>query len=573
LASGRNSTLTWLLKESLGGNAKTCMLATISPADVHHDETVSTLKYAERVKKVSNYVVINEHSNVLRLDLEAEVTRLRRQVQQLRESERPDPQVGGRQGAWRVMPFWHDPGLDFCRFCQAGWQPGHLRGFSLAGREEDMASPISSVYSSVSRDHRSLGMSSSKIALLGDEIDTSSPRLINLNQDPLFSETVTYYIAEGVTVIGSDPNGSDIHLSGDDIKPRHCCLTNSGGLVTIYPFSDDCTTYVNGRLVSTPSGSLARRAGGVSELRPIALPPHSRLILGKHHIFRFDQGSGPDDGPPITWELAHRELLESHILDGVGANASPSRPLSVTAEGLLPDDDGQGLGLGVGGGAGGGRRARAWAPDEDLWRSERRFARMKLRARLAGECVCMGEMLGGPNEQGVTWGVCPLRCTLADEKAPSRRGGDFKGHGAYEDGLGNEEVSSLGGATASSLDCSDSESLRDGTNYAQVPGGGTRGGDRSDYLYEPGPPSADLPLGALVSPFQGPDLGDEESAALTCIDFCSGVIGAAESRPSSRSWRVEPTGVHLSGDSAGDGASARGAGRERAGRDQPSLSR
>lgn len=48
----RNSTLTWLLKESLGGNAKTYMLATISPADIHYNETISTLKYAERVKKV-----------------------------------------------------------------------------------------------------------------------------------------------------------------------------------------------------------------------------------------------------------------------------------------------------------------------------------------------------------------------------------------------------------------------------------------------------------------------------------------------------------------------------------------
>ena len=61
----RNSTLTWLLKESLGGNAKTCMLATISPADIHYDETVSTLKYAERVKKVHNYVVVRQRLQTL----------------------------------------------------------------------------------------------------------------------------------------------------------------------------------------------------------------------------------------------------------------------------------------------------------------------------------------------------------------------------------------------------------------------------------------------------------------------------------------------------------------------------
>ena len=40
----RNSLLTWLLKDSLGGNAKTTVLAAISPCDTHYDETISTLK-------------------------------------------------------------------------------------------------------------------------------------------------------------------------------------------------------------------------------------------------------------------------------------------------------------------------------------------------------------------------------------------------------------------------------------------------------------------------------------------------------------------------------------------------
>ncbi len=40
----RDSTLTWLLKESLGGNAKTAMIATISPADMHYEESLGTLR-------------------------------------------------------------------------------------------------------------------------------------------------------------------------------------------------------------------------------------------------------------------------------------------------------------------------------------------------------------------------------------------------------------------------------------------------------------------------------------------------------------------------------------------------
>ena len=44
----RDSVLTWLLRENLGGNSKTTMVAAISPADINYDETLSTLRYADR---------------------------------------------------------------------------------------------------------------------------------------------------------------------------------------------------------------------------------------------------------------------------------------------------------------------------------------------------------------------------------------------------------------------------------------------------------------------------------------------------------------------------------------------
>ncbi|GFS03274.1 kinesin-like protein KIF16B [Elysia marginata] len=56
----RDSVLTWLLKDSLGGNAKTIMIATISPADVNYAETLSTLRYANRAKNIINRPTVNE---------------------------------------------------------------------------------------------------------------------------------------------------------------------------------------------------------------------------------------------------------------------------------------------------------------------------------------------------------------------------------------------------------------------------------------------------------------------------------------------------------------------------------
>ncbi|KAH8918304.1 the Kif1a motor domain complexed with Mg-Amppcp, partial [Atractiella rhizophila] len=51
----RDSVLTWLLKDSIGGNSKTAMIAAISPAD--YDETLSTLRYADQAKKIKNQAV------------------------------------------------------------------------------------------------------------------------------------------------------------------------------------------------------------------------------------------------------------------------------------------------------------------------------------------------------------------------------------------------------------------------------------------------------------------------------------------------------------------------------------
>lgn len=54
----RDSILTWLLKDSLGGNSKTAMIACISPAD--YEETLSTLRYADQAKHIMTRATINE---------------------------------------------------------------------------------------------------------------------------------------------------------------------------------------------------------------------------------------------------------------------------------------------------------------------------------------------------------------------------------------------------------------------------------------------------------------------------------------------------------------------------------
>ncbi|KAF4360112.1 hypothetical protein F8388_015981 [Cannabis sativa] len=73
----RDSKLTRLLQDSLGGNSKTVMIACVSPADTNAEETLNTLKYANRARNIQNKAVIN------RDPMAAQLQRMRNQVEQL----------------------------------------------------------------------------------------------------------------------------------------------------------------------------------------------------------------------------------------------------------------------------------------------------------------------------------------------------------------------------------------------------------------------------------------------------------------------------------------------------------
>ena len=76
----RDSKLTFLLRDSWGGNSKTCLVATVSPAASSANETLSTLKFAQRAKQIKNQAVRNEDTCGTVAALRAEVARLRSQL-------------------------------------------------------------------------------------------------------------------------------------------------------------------------------------------------------------------------------------------------------------------------------------------------------------------------------------------------------------------------------------------------------------------------------------------------------------------------------------------------------------
>ncbi|KAK1788025.1 hypothetical protein P4O66_016504 [Electrophorus voltai] len=73
----RDSKLTRLLQDSLGGNSHTLMIACVSPADSNIEETINTLRYADRARKIKNKPILNVDPRA------AELKRLKQQVQEL----------------------------------------------------------------------------------------------------------------------------------------------------------------------------------------------------------------------------------------------------------------------------------------------------------------------------------------------------------------------------------------------------------------------------------------------------------------------------------------------------------
>ena len=91
----RDSKLTRLLQESLGGNSLTVMVAAISPADYNYDETVGTLQYADRAKNIKNATKKNEDINEKMIrELREEIDRLREMVQSGASSDQPAGTAG-----------------------------------------------------------------------------------------------------------------------------------------------------------------------------------------------------------------------------------------------------------------------------------------------------------------------------------------------------------------------------------------------------------------------------------------------------------------------------------------------
>ncbi|NWW80212.1 KIF1B protein, partial [Climacteris rufus] len=356
----RDSVLTWLLRENLGGNSRTAMVAALSPADINYDETLSTLRYADRAKQIRCNAVINEDpNNKLIRELKDEVARLRdllyaqglgdiidSRYHNMSDFENNNDTRGAE------LSHRHD-NLSTVTNAIAGISPSsslsalssraasvaslHERIMFAPGSEEaierlketeKIIAELNETWEEKLRRTEAIRMEREALlaemgvamredgGTLGVFSPKKTPHLVNLNEDPLMSECLLYYIKDGITRVGREDaeKRQDIVLSGHFIKDEHCLFrsdTKTGGevIVTLEP-CEGADTYVNGKKVTEPS---ILRSG-------------NRIIMGKSHVFRFNHPEqarqerertpcAETPAEPVDWAFAQRELLEKQGID------------------------------------------------------------------------------------------------------------------------------------------------------------------------------------------------------------------------------------------------------------------
>ncbi|XP_068025534.1 kinesin-like protein KIF1A isoform X16 [Melanerpes formicivorus] len=336
----RDSVLTWLLRENLGGNSRTAMVAALSPADINYDETLSTLRYADRAKQIRCNAVINEDpNNKLIRELKDEVARLRDLLyaQGLGDIIDTHPAAGGSKLTNAMAGISPSSSLSALSSRAASVASLHERIMFAPGSEEaierlketeKIIAELNETWEEKLRRTEAIRMEREALlaemgvamredgGTLGVFSPKKTPHLVNLNEDPLMSECLLYYIKDGITRVGREDaeKRQDIVLSGHFIKEEHCLFrsdTRTGGevIVTLEP-CEGADTYVNGKKVTEPS---VLRSG-------------NRIIMGKSHVFRFNHPEqarqerertpcAETPAEPVDWAFAQRELLEKQGID------------------------------------------------------------------------------------------------------------------------------------------------------------------------------------------------------------------------------------------------------------------
>ena len=267
----RESSLTRILQNALGGNSKTTMIAAISPATYNVEETISTLRYADQVKSIKNQAIVNE-------------TPQEKLIRELKEeNEKLKAMLEGK-----VIP-----GMN------AGGGGGERINDELREQFERQIEELKKAKEEAERTFQVRAKEAPKFLAQTSKIEIATPYLSNLNEDPLLSGYISHCFKEGKNRIGkkNPDNPPDILIEGLGIGVDHCVVENINGAFTLIPTSDsNLKTMINGKLLTEPT----------------VLKNQDRIRFGNHNYFLFKD---PEElsSSNFDWEHAVKEATEEQV--------------------------------------------------------------------------------------------------------------------------------------------------------------------------------------------------------------------------------------------------------------------
>ncbi|KAJ7666502.1 kinesin-like protein [Mycena rosella] len=292
----RDSVLTWLLKDSLGGNSKTAMIAAIAPAD--YEETLSTLRYADQAKKIKNKAVVNEDPNAkLVRELKEELEMLRARVTGSNAEDVYDPKVPPEKQKVTYKT-----------------REGKIKTVTKAELQDQMESSEKLMQSL----NETWEEKMQRTQEVQKEREKALEELGITVEKNLVGVHTPKRIKPGKTMVGrlDSQKPAAIRLSGDNILEEHCYFENADGKVVIHCMPES-VTFLNGKQIATG--------------QPYKLRSGFRIILGDNHVFRFND-------PEAVRKQRDRATMKSNLqlsvtaadLDG-GETSPATRPDSPTS--------------------------------------------------------------------------------------------------------------------------------------------------------------------------------------------------------------------------------------------------
>uniref|UniRef100_A0A0K0ED16 Kinesin-like protein n=1 Tax=Strongyloides stercoralis TaxID=6248 RepID=A0A0K0ED16_STRER len=297
----RDSILTCVLKNALGGNSKTIMIAAISPADLNYDETLSTLRFADRVKNIKTKAIVNESvTEKLIRELMDENIRLKELID---KGVSIDGKVATDDEVEELKRLLESNKIEMENLKKKWEEKFNLTEKNFINYNENIIKKRKEI-----------------------------PHLWNLNEDPALTNKIIHFINKNDTLVTNQTNitcKNKIILEGLSIMENHATIFNKNDKKIFIKPNDCKRILINGQIIYEET----------------ELKQNDVILFGGNHMYVFQnpKKEGMLNINEITYDMALIDIAKTgefgNQLNGIGIKSNELPELEEDLIALIPTID------------------------------------------------------------------------------------------------------------------------------------------------------------------------------------------------------------------------------------------